>query len=98
MSAQRGNAARWLRDGKRFTTAPPAHHRGDEGSGPAFSVTDRRPVAEDHFAFENTINYDTTPDGRRVVLVPVDEGLQLNVIVNWAEELAKRTSTSPTAR
>jgi hypothetical protein len=38
------------------------------------------------------------PDGRLVVLVPVDEGLQLNVIVNWAEELAKRTSTSSTAR
>jgi hypothetical protein len=38
------------------------------------------------------------PDGRLVVLVPLDEGLRLNVIVNWAEELAKRTSTSPTAR
>ena len=67
-------------------------------SGSAFSVTDRRSIADDPFARENTINYDALPDGRLVVLVPVDEGLQLNVIVNWAEELAKRMSTSPTAR
>jgi hypothetical protein len=61
-------------------------------------TSDRRAVAEDRFAFENTINYDAMPDGRLVVLVPVDEGLQLDVIVKWAEELAKRTSPSSTAR
>ncbi len=99
VSAQGGTQPVWSRDGKTL------YYRADRhiiaatiGSGPAFSVTDRRPVAEDHFAFENTINYDAMADGRLVVLVPVDEGLQLNVIVNWAEELAKRTSTSAPAR
>jgi hypothetical protein len=38
-----------------------------------------------------TINYDAFPDGTHLaVAVPVDDGAQLSVVVNWIEELRKK--------
>ena len=43
--------------------------------------------------------YDVTPDGQRFVIMKVPEGSaprQINVIVNWFEELRRRVSTDKT--
>jgi Tol biopolymer transport system component len=59
--------------------------------GTGFTVASRRTFAEDHFMMENTINYDAMPDGRHLaVIVPMDEGAQISVVVNWNAELEKR--------
>ena len=37
-------------------------------------------------------NYDVTPDGRHFVMLrPVDENRDLILVVNWFEELRRRT-------
>jgi hypothetical protein len=46
--------------------------------------------------------YDVTPDGQRFIMVKPGEDelapLRLNVVVNWADELARRVPTSFTRR
>jgi serine/threonine-protein kinase len=60
-------------------------------SGNSFTITSRKNFADDHFSMENTINFDAHPDGKHLaVVVPMDEGAQISVVVNWMEEVKRR--------
>src|SRR5439155_20533500 len=87
-----GSQPVWSRDGRTLFYRDEKHFvAATVGVGTAFNITERHDFAEDRFAGENTINYDVMPDGKRlVVVVPSDQGVQLNIIVNWMEEVRQR--------
>jgi Tol biopolymer transport system component len=63
------------------------------GAGAAFEVTSRRAYVDDRFSSENTINYDVHPDGKRLlVIIPSDSATGIGVVLNWQEELRRRSA------
>ena len=42
----------------------------------------------------STPNYDVSPDGQRfLMLKPIEQGAQINVVLNWFEELKQKVPT-----
>jgi hypothetical protein len=44
-------------------------------------------------SFRSMANYDITPDGERFIMIKLEEGsepTQINVVLNWFEELKRR--------
>jgi Tol biopolymer transport system component len=59
------------------------------------SAGPRRPFAADRYALENTINYSTMPDGKRLVfLVPTGDAARFGVVVNWIDEVKAKLAAA----
>jgi serine/threonine-protein kinase len=86
----------WSRDGRRlFYRAGFALMAATVSRTPALGVVARDTLFEGHYASDPWhANYDVTPDGRHfVMLQPVEENRDLILVVNWIEELRRRTGT-----
>ena len=92
VSLQGGMQPVWSRDGNTLYYRDSTNIVAAAVTGTStFSITARRNFANDHFAMENTINYDAMPDGQHLlVLVPVSEGAEISVVINWMEELKRK--------
>jgi serine/threonine-protein kinase len=89
-----GGEPLWSPDGKRIyyrigTTVMAA----SVATAPALAVTAREKLFDGPFATDAYHpNYDVAPDGKSFVMVrPVDENRQLVMVVNWIQELRRRT-------
>jgi eukaryotic-like serine/threonine-protein kinase len=82
----------WSRDGKTLYYRTDSHIVAASVSATnAFTITERRDVFDDRFAKENTINFDIMPDNKRfAVVIPVDQGMQIRLVVNWMDEVRGR--------
>ena len=95
VSTEGGTQPVWSRDGKTL------YYRGNQSilaasidAGPsAISVGPRRVFAPDRFTMNNTINFSTTADANRLmVLIPTGEAAHVAVVVNWMDEVKAKLS------
>jgi serine/threonine-protein kinase len=94
VSAGGGGEPLWSRDGKRlFYRAGARLIAATIATAPSLLVTARDTLFEGPFATDTYHpNYDVAPDGSGFIMVrPVDENRQLVMVVNWIEELRRRT-------
>jgi eukaryotic-like serine/threonine-protein kinase len=93
VSTEGGTQPVWSRDGKTI------YYRGNQtilaasiDAGPSgISVAARRVFAPDRFTMNNTINFSTTADAQRLmVLVPTGEVAHIGVVVNWMDEVKRK--------
>jgi hypothetical protein len=85
----------WSRDGKTVYYRNAANIvAASVSAGTAFSILSQHDVAQDLYSRENTINYDEIPGKGLVVVVPLDQGMQFNTVVNWIEEAKARLGRS----
>jgi Tol biopolymer transport system component len=92
VSAQGGSNPVWSRDGKELfyvtgDAVMTAQARPDGTFAPAHKLFERSPY---YFSWHS---YDVAPDGKRLLMIHRDAGSvprQLNVILNWNEELRQR--------
>jgi Tol biopolymer transport system component len=88
----------WSRDGQELY-----YRRGNEiwsapvGLGGTFEVETPQRVFQVRFVPERTVSgsltYDVHPDGRFIVVQPSEQSSQLQVVLNWFEELNERVPT-----
>ena len=70
---------------------------------PEFTAEKPRLLFEGPYALVGSQSYDVTPDGQRfLVLEPVEEQLapvtHLNVVLNWFEDVKKKTAPAAMSR
>ena len=94
VSLAQGDEPLWADNGELF-------FRTQEGNmmavgistAPELQIGDPRILFEDRFLRGGQRNYDVTPDGQRLLMVEGGEseaGQQINVVLNWFEELKER--------
>ena len=71
---------------------------GDRELGATFEVETPQKLFEGRFVAERAVSgsqtYDVSPDGQRFILVqPTELSSQLNVVLNWFEELNELVPT-----
>jgi len=101
VSTEGGNAPRWSPDGREIV-----YRRGDAflaasvtSSGGTLTVGDSRKLFEVHAAAGRSTfqaGYSVSPDGRRFLVLLLDPRAipaQINVVLNWFEELKAKVST-----
>jgi len=100
ISTEGGNEPVWARDGEELF-----YRNGDQmmavevTTEPTFSASTPRLLFEGNFqpSSGNLANYDVTPDGQRFVMIQLggtdSEASQINVVLNWFEELKQRVPT-----
>ncbi len=89
-----GGEPLWSPDGKRlFYRAGFALMAATIARAPVLAVVNRDTLFEGHYPTDPWHpNYDVTPDGRHFVMLrSVEENRDLVVVVNWVEELRRRT-------
>jgi len=91
VSTTGGTQPVWSRDGKTLFYRTDTHIvAASVAASETFTITGRANFADDRFGSENTIDYDSHPNGSLAVVMPVDEGTQLVVAANWLEDAIKR--------
>jgi Tol biopolymer transport system component len=99
----------WSRDGKELLYRPSSVQAGvptinvvNIATEPAFRFSNQQTLPIRNFlVFTNYRDFDITPDGKRLVVVrPLQQAavaeritLQINVVLNWHEELKQRVPT-----
>ena len=98
MSSEGGNSAVWARSGRElFYLNGERMMAVSIGSGPEPAVGHPDLLFTGGYDFVgHEPNFDVTPDGQAFVMVRGDDGpdpwMQLNVTVNWFEELKRRAA------
>jgi Periplasmic component of the Tol biopolymer transport system len=98
VSAGGGGEPLWSRDGSRiFYRAGTRMMVATVATSPVLAVTARDSVFEGPFATDvYHPNYDVAADGRTFVMVrPVEEGRHVVMVLNWLQELRRRTGGNP---
>jgi eukaryotic-like serine/threonine-protein kinase len=89
-----GGEPLWSPDGRRlYYRAGPALMAASVAAVPAPAVTERDTLFTGEFSTSPWHqNYDVAPDGKSFIMLrPVDKHRQLVMVVNWVEELRRRT-------
>jgi len=90
-----GGEPLWSPDGRRlYYRARAALMAATVGTSPALAISKRDTLFTGQFSTSPWHpNYDVAPDGKSFVMVrPVEEPRQLILVVNWIEELRRRTA------
>lgn len=90
-----GGEPLWSPDGRRiYYSAGPALMAATVVTSPALAITGRDTLFTGRFTTDPWHpNYDVAPDGKSFVMMrPVEENRQLVMVVNWIEELRRRTA------
>jgi eukaryotic-like serine/threonine-protein kinase len=104
ISTEGGIEPVWARNtGELFYRQGDAMMSVDVKTGPTLVVGKPRRVFEGHYATSGALfaNYDVTPDGKRLLMVKgsVQEGpAQINVVLNWLEEVKRLVATEKPGR
>jgi eukaryotic-like serine/threonine-protein kinase len=96
-----GGEPLWSPDGRRiYYRAGAALMAATVAPSPTLAVTARERLFEGRFTTDPWHpNYDVAPDGKSFVMLrPVEENRQLVMVVNWIEELRRRTAHEATVR
>jgi serine/threonine protein kinase/Tol biopolymer transport system component len=97
VSTQGGTQPVWSRNGKEiFYRVANKMMVVDVAAGGDVSLSQPRQLFEQRYVFQNISlpNYDVSPGGERFVMVKDEAGSgRLNVVLNWTEELTRRTQT-----
>ena len=94
----------WSRDGRELffsvtqvSGRPPGIYRVDIRTDPSPAVTSEEAVVDNYLFLPRNPNYDVMPDGERVLVVLPEQQdsaaparPQINVVLNWFEELKER--------
>ena len=98
ISTNGGSAPVWQRDGRQLFYLESGNIMAvDIATQPVFKVSTPRVIVPIK-AMGNLAGYDLSPDGQRFLVVQQSSGAaqtaQINVILNWSEELRRRSSSA----
>ena len=97
VSTEGGTQPVWSRNGKEiFYRVGNQMIAVDVAVGADVTLSQPRQLFEQRYVFQNIslANYDVSPDGQRFVMVKDEAGSgRLNVVLNWTEELKRRSPT-----
>jgi Tol biopolymer transport system component len=101
ISTEGGFMPIWSRDGREiFFTKVTKMYVVDVTTEPVFKASAPRLLIEGPYDFRTVadLNYDISPDGQKIVAVEksgISELKQINIILNWDDEVRRRTSQQP---
>jgi hypothetical protein len=84
--------SKFYRNGKKMMAV-------DIATLPSFSASTPKVLFEGQYQLlsTSTPNYDVSPDGQRfLMLKPIEQGAQINVVLNWFEELKQKVPAGKT--